>query len=92
MSLTDLIISLLGKAAAVAEDVMYIVLFLVFMLARDEAPKDKFSQTIDRQIFVYIRGKVSISAFVASARGRTETRDLTQTTDLTKTTDLTETS
>ena len=73
VSLTDLILSLLGKAAHVAEDLMYIVLFLVFMLAHSESSVDErpdaFARTIDRQIFVYIRGKTSISAFVAITNG-----------------------
>ena len=75
VSLTDLILSLLGKAAAVAEDVMYIVLFLVFMLMHRESEEeeaanpDAFARTVDRQIFVYIRGKTSISAFVAITNG-----------------------
>jgi AI-2 transport protein TqsA len=68
VSLTNLILSLLGTAAHVAEDVMYVLLFLVFMLTHtapeDEEP-DAFTQTVDRQVFVYIRGKGSICAFVA---------------------------
>jgi hypothetical protein len=48
---------------------MYIVLFLVFMLLhKDEEAKDAFTLTVNRQIFVYIRGKTAIAAFVAGAR------------------------
>ena len=49
---------------------MYIVLFLVFMLAHaspdaDQSdPHDLVGRKVERQIFVYIRGKSSISAFV----------------------------
>ena len=68
VSLTDLIIKLLGSAAHVAEDLMYIILFLVFMLLHDtsahSASRSPVSLRVERQIFIYIRGKCSISAFV----------------------------
>jgi len=49
---------------------MYIVLFLVFMLLhKDEEAKDAFTLTVNRQIFVYIRGKTAIAAFVAVTNG-----------------------
>ena len=77
VSLTDLILSLLGKAAHVAEDVMYIVLFLVFMLTHHEGThggaadeeEDQLGKTVDKQIFTYIRGKTTICAFVAATNG-----------------------
>ena len=68
VSLGDLILTALGTAATVAENLMYIVLFLVFMLLHapdEDAPVDSFARTVDKQVFVYIRGKSSISAFVA---------------------------
>ena len=70
ISITDLILHLLGTAAHVAEDLMYIILFLVFMLmhAPNETPdgnsRHTVSAKVERQIFVYIRGKASISGFV----------------------------
>ncbi len=67
MSVTQMIMDLLGTAAHILEDVMYIVLFLVFMLAHSaHGPRDKIKQRVERQIFIYIRGKSSISAFVGS--------------------------
>ena len=68
ISLTDLILGVLGTAGVVAENLMYIVLFLVFMLLHapsGDEPVDPFVRTVDKQIFVYIRGKSAISAFVA---------------------------
>ena len=69
VSLTNLILSLLGTAAHIAEDVMYIVLFLVFMLLphgsdTNDATSDPVTKRVERQIFVYIQGKSAISAFV----------------------------
>ena len=70
ISITDLILHLLGTAAHVAEDLMYIILFLVFMLMHtpNETPdgnsRHTVSAKVERQIFVYIRGKASISGFV----------------------------
>lgn len=67
-SLGSVILSLLGTAAHIAENVVYIVLFLVFMLAHgpdEDLPVDAFTKAIDRQVFVYIRGKGFISLFVA---------------------------
>lgn len=70
VNLSAIILQLLGKAAHAMEDVMYIVLFLVFMLAHaspdaDQSdPHDLVGRKVERQIFVYIRGKSSISAFV----------------------------
>jgi len=68
VSLTDTILNLLGTAAHILEDTLYIVLFLVFMLAHasDRGPRDRVKQRVERQIFIYIRGKSGISAFVAS--------------------------
>ena len=71
LSLTNMIISLLSQAAHVAEDLMYIVLFLVFMLTHSEHAEDAdvLKTKVDRQIFVYIRGKTLISLFVACTNG-----------------------
>jgi AI-2 transport protein TqsA len=65
INVSALILQLLGKAAHVMEDVVYIVLFLVFMLAMPPSEDtDVVSRRVERQIFVYIRGKSAISAFV----------------------------
>jgi len=66
VSVTGLIGTLLGTAAHVVEDVMYIVLFLVFLLAHagEEPAADAVAARVNNQIFIYIRGKSSISAFV----------------------------
>ena len=71
LSLTNLIISLLSQLAHVAENLMYIVLFLVFMLTHSEHAEDAdvLKTKVDRQIFVYIRGKTLISLFVACTNG-----------------------
>lgn len=85
VNISGIILKLLGKAAHVMEDVMYIILFLIFMLAHNPSPSDdgsssergdggggggdagdsaRLGRKVERQIFVYIRGKSSISAFV----------------------------
>ena len=72
VSITDLIVTSLGTAAHIAENLMYVVLFLVFMLTHapsEDEPVDSRSRAVDKQIFVYIRGKSSISAFVALTNG-----------------------
>ena len=77
VSLTNLILSLLGTAAHIAEDVMYIVLFLVFMLlphgaelsAQATREGSVVAARVERQIHTYIQGKSAISAFVGGAHG-----------------------
>jgi len=67
VSITDAILQLLGTAAHVAEDLMYITLFLVFMLAHapsEDSARHAVSHKVERQIFLYIRGKASIAGFV----------------------------
>ena len=68
VSLSSLILSLLGSAAHVAENVLYIVLFLMFMLLGHGADERKtgVSAKIDKQIFIFIRGKVSIYSLMAA--------------------------
>ena len=68
LSLTDLILAFLGSAAQTSEDVIYILLFLVFMLlghspddAASRAPKEGVHADAEQQIYTYIRGKVTIS-------------------------------
>jgi len=65
-SLGDLILGLLGTAGALAENVLYITLFLMFMLVGHgaDAPKTGMMAKIDKQIFIYIRGKVGIYMLV----------------------------
>ena len=71
LSLTSLILGLLGTAAQIAENVVYILLFLAFLLAgstprtRDGEPAGDFYQEADEQIYVYIRGKVGVALLVA---------------------------
>ena len=61
IQLSSLIMSLLGTAAHVAENVLYITLFLMFMLLGQGAGEKKtgVAAKIDKQIFIYIRGKVA---------------------------------
>lgn len=64
ISLTEVLLSLLGTAAHVLEDVMYIMLFLIFLLIHPPADVENqhhVSRKVNRQIFVYIRGKGAIS-------------------------------
>lgn len=71
-SITDLIVHGLGTAAHVAENLMYVVLFLVFMIAHappENEHVDGMSRSVDKQIFVYIRGKSAIAALVACTNG-----------------------
>mmetsp|Transcript_21243 Transcript_21243/g.45127 ORF Transcript_21243/g.45127 Transcript_21243/m.45127 type:complete len:404 (-) Transcript_21243:226-1437(-) len=72
LSVTDIILTFLGSAAHMTEDVIYILLFLVFMLlshsphgAHGTTPKTGFHAHADEQIYTYIRGKVLISTWVA---------------------------
>jgi len=66
VSLTNIILELLGTAAHVAEAVMYIVLFLIFMLAHtsERDPRNHVGYRCERKIYTYIRGKSAISGFV----------------------------
>jgi AI-2 transport protein TqsA len=68
VSITNLILSLLGSAAHILEDVMYVLLFLIFMLIHDSAADDNdpVGKRVERQVFIYIRGKCSISAYVGA--------------------------
>ena len=45
---------------------MYVLLFLIFMLIHDSTADehDVVGQRVERQVFIYIRGKCSISAYV----------------------------
>ena len=66
VSVTNIILELLGTAAHVAEAVMYIVLFLIFMLAHtsERDPRNHVGYRCERKIYTYIRGKSAISGFV----------------------------
>lgn len=70
LNLSSLITSLLGSAAHVIENVIYILLFLAFLLAGSQ-PRSTTSSGGDvhaeaeEQIYVYIRGKVAIALLVA---------------------------
>ena len=80
LSLSDLILGLLGTAAHVVENIIYILLFLAFLLAgsrprpRDGdggggalggAAADAVHAEAEERIYRYIRGKVLISLLVA---------------------------
>lgn len=71
VSVTSLILSLLGTAAHIAEDLLYIILFLMFMLlphsTDGDGARDPVSERVERQIFAYIRGKSCISAYVGGS-------------------------
>ena len=45
VNISGIILKLLGKAAHVMEDVMYIILFLIFMLAHNPSPSDDGSSS-----------------------------------------------
>jgi hypothetical protein len=65
----NLILDLLGTAGALAETVLYVTLILMFLLVghgpADEAQRSGLMAKIDKQIFVYIRGKIGLSLLVA---------------------------
>jgi AI-2 transport protein TqsA len=69
----DMISLFLDHAAEALENMIYILLFLVFMLVGESelAKKNKASDEAEQQIYVYIRGKLSLSCLVASAHGLT---------------------
>ena len=55
------------------ENMIYILLFLVFMLVGESeiAKKNVASDEAEQQIYVYIRGKLALSCLVASAHAMT---------------------
>ena len=55
------------------ENMIYILLFLVFMLVGESelAKKNQASDEAEQQIYVYIRGKLALSCLVASAHAMT---------------------
>jgi len=63
----------LDHAAESLENVVYILLFLVFMLVGESelAKKNQASDEAEQQIYVYIRGKLALSCLVASAHAMT---------------------
>jgi len=71
IDLSAIITSFLDKTAGVAEDLLYIVLFLVFMLVGDKGGKSGRieSDEANEQIYVYIRGKLLLSCLVGGAHG-----------------------
>lgn len=68
ISISELIMELLGKAAAVLENTVYVLLFLAFLLAgskpREHHPSGTAAKA-EEQIYVYIRGKVAVALLVA---------------------------
>lgn len=78
VSVTDVILSVIGEVGHIAESALYIILFLAFLLAGkhgaaqpdEPAPvRDKVAAMAEKRVYQYIRGKVSISAFVAVVSG-----------------------
>jgi len=71
VSVTSLIINLLGSVGHVLEDLVYIILFLVFLLLghgdQREEEMEPTRKAAQEQIFTYISGKSGISAFIAIA-------------------------
>lgn len=68
LNLQALIVGLLGTAAHVTENVIYILLFLAFLLAGQPPRRDGVADVhaeAEEQIYVYIRGKVAIALLVA---------------------------
>lgn len=73
LSLSHLVLGLLGTVAHVAENLIYILLFLAFLLAGSKPrtlhtnglARHNVHDAAEEQVFVYIRGKVLISALVA---------------------------
>uniref|UniRef100_A0A6V2MUM4 AI-2E family transporter n=2 Tax=Emiliania huxleyi TaxID=2903 RepID=A0A6V2MUM4_EMIHU len=68
---SELIISFLGTATSVLENVLYVMLFLVFMLLEGDDRRDRrltrTERHAERQIFAYISGKILLSLFVGIA-------------------------
>lgn len=74
VSITDEIMHLLGTVAELVENVMYILLFLIFMLVphndgEHAATPHPVAEQVERQIFKYIGGKATISGYVAASHG-----------------------
>jgi len=84
VDLSALVTLLLGTLKGLAENTLYILLFLVFLLVADkepatphiayatgEAPPEGHDSQAasNRLIFVYIKGKLLLSCFVSSAHG-----------------------
>eukprot|EP00908_Phaeocystis_cordata_P015267 Transcript_26393.p1 GENE.Transcript_26393~~Transcript_26393.p1 ORF type:complete len:454 (-),score=197.64 Transcript_26393:69-1376(-) len=63
----------LDHAAVALENMIYILLFLVFMLVGESEmrQRNKASDEAEQQIYVYIRGKLALSCLVAGAHGLT---------------------
>jgi predicted PurR-regulated permease PerM len=57
LDLAQILVKLMGSAAHVFENLIYILLFLAFMLAGRPAAQ-RAATPVERQIFSYIRGKV----------------------------------
>ena len=94
LDIGGIISAFLGTAATVAENLLYIFLFLAFMLFGEESEEDEEAEAARRnslsltrtsqrrgsvdvdaqaeeQIFVYLKGKVMLSALVAGVHGLT---------------------
>lgn len=71
VSVSDVIIQILGEVGEIAEEALYIMLFLAFLLhdtgshAGQVHEKDKLAAMAEKRVYQYISGKVSISLFVA---------------------------
>mmetsp|Transcript_15103 Transcript_15103/g.46071 ORF Transcript_15103/g.46071 Transcript_15103/m.46071 type:complete len:296 (-) Transcript_15103:716-1603(-) len=69
LDVSDTIVTLLGTASGVLEDVVYILLFLVFMLVEEQVEDEpngrpRATSPAEQKIFDYIAGKTSLSCLV----------------------------
>ena len=71
LDLSSMIAAVLDSATGLAENLLYILLFLVFMLVGDahKAKASKASTEANEQIFVYIKGKLTLSCLVGGCHG-----------------------
>lgn len=70
VSISDMILHVLGSVGHIAENALYIILFLAFLLHNEdhgeEKGDDKLANTAEASVHRYIRGKVTISLGVAT--------------------------
>tara|TARA_B110001452_G_scaffold260221_1_gene257489 strand:+ start:1059 stop:2393 length:1335 start_codon:yes stop_codon:yes gene_type:complete len=71
LDLSSMIATVLDSATGLAENLLYILLFLVFMLVGDagHSKASKASNEADAQIFIYIKGKLTLSCLVGGCHG-----------------------
>ena len=73
VDVSAIISQMLGTAASIAENLLYISLYLIFMLVGEDVATSKKlrgrHEQVHRQIYVYIKGKCGLGCFVATAHG-----------------------